>query len=336
MSTTALSFSAQQIDQSISGGYGFFIEPNGYTGDIKLNGAANLEGINSEYIGVNGILSVTGNQVTHGNITGHNYSSLARISCTGDAFMASLTGTTTVNDLRANRAYLTGITEISQIRGGFSSSGTFNNTGTVNIGGSLFVNGVQITGTSQINQDISITGDIGTILSNRGSLLVGTGQSGVAEFPTGANGAFLKVDTSNPYGIAYEAIELATGIDDGFLYERTIGASGVDLEIGESARFFVTTRGGKIKRIEGDGGLIGGATFEGDILKNGVSAGTFFFLGAEIYGATGEHIYGTQAFDISTTAGDVIEVSITENGFNGGDGYPAKGPLRLGLYFKPD
>jgi len=354
MSTTALSFSAQQIDQSISGGYGFFIEPNGYTGDIKLNGAANLKGINSEYIGVNGVLAVTGSQVTYGNITGHSYNSLARISCTGDAFVASLTGTTTANDLRVNRAYLTGITDLTQVRGGLRVSGDFNNSGSANISqnllvngninnsgttriaGSLFVKGVEITGNAQINQNVNISGDIGTLLSARGSLLVGTGQSGVAEFGTGTHGHFLKVDTGSSIGLSYSAINVETGVFDGYYHEKELGADNSDLSLGDEVRFFLASRAGKIKRIEADVGEQGTRVVEIELLSNGSVIDTLQVSNEVIYSGT-TYAYISKNTDLSVSTTNYISVRISDNG---GDlafsEEPAKGKLRVGIYFKPN
>jgi len=185
MPTSISPLTAENIIKANSGAYYLLHQDGGYTGKLNLTGPARIDNLNAGNAYVAGVLNVTGSQANFGNFTGFNFNHLARIVNTGDAYLRSVTGIATFNQIVA-----TGRTRIDQIWDGLNISGDLGlvgdarMTGAINITGSLFINGEQITR----NGSIAGTGDFETLFDNRGDILVGSGLNQYGLFTTG--GAF--------------------------------------------------------------------------------------------------------------------------------------------------
>lgn len=178
MPSYTLYLGGANVDKATSGAYNLLFEGGGYTGNLDLHGPARFDYISASGLGVQNNLNVTGNQVTFGNLTGYNYNHLARIVCTGDAYLKSVTGNL-------------------KIEGNVDLNNNLRVTGSTIITGSLYVNGVQITG---VGAGTSITGITDSVFTNRGDLIVGTGTSLYSIFNTGgaSSGFYLIYDPSQP------------------------------------------------------------------------------------------------------------------------------------------
>lgn len=204
MPTSISPLTAENIIKANSGAYYLLHQDGGYTGNLNLTGPARIDNLNAGNAYVAGVLNVTGSQANFGNLTGFNFNHLARIVNTGDAYLRSVTGVATFNQIVA-----TGRTKIDQIWDGLNISGDLGlvgdarMTGAVNITGTLFVNGQQITGVTQANQELVLTGSYASIYANKGDILIGTGNSGVSILPTGQNGYLMTVDTGSIYGYSF-------------------------------------------------------------------------------------------------------------------------------------
>lgn len=167
MPTYQSSQSSESIVQAISGARYLLFEGGGRTGDLDLHGSARFDYINSSGLAVQNTLNVTGNQANFGNFTGFNFNHLARIVCTGDAYINNITGNL-------------------KIGGNVDLNNNLRVTGQVNITGSLFVNGIQITGNGVGGSSTGfLTGNFASLYNNRGDLLVGTGVGLFDVFTTG-------------------------------------------------------------------------------------------------------------------------------------------------------
>lgn len=324
MSTRVLHLDSPKIDESTSGAYYLLFNNGGHTGNLVLDGTAYLNYINASGLAVQNNITVTGSQTTHGNITGFNFNSLANLSVTGNAYINNLTGTTRFNDVR--------ITGESIFLSDIGLSGNFNATGTTNITGSLYVNGIQITGVTSVveNTNVSITGDVGSILTGRGDILVGTGNSGYARFATGGavSGQALMFNPASvvPFRWGNAAVQPTTGE---FSYENTIENVGGVLETG-IYRLRSFKRAGTIKRWESE--WVGGATGFGAIdfmmLKNGSAAEVETTTS---FGSSSDaSLWASKVTSISVAAGDVVSFWI-----NGVGSPTAVGPLLVTTNFLP-
>ncbi len=279
--------------------------------------------INASGLAVQNGLVVTGSQTTHGNATFFSFNNSANLSVTGSAYINNLTGSTRFNDI-----HVTGDTVIS---GDIGHYGNFNSTGTTNITGSLYVNGVQITGVTSVieNTNISITGDVGSLLTGRGDILVGTGNSGYARFGTGGavSGQTLMFNPASvvPFRWGNSAVQPTTGE---FSYENTIANVGGVLETG-IYRLRSFKRGGTIKRWEAEwvGGATGFGAIEFMMFKNGSAAEVETTTSAADYDGS---LWASKVTSISVAAGDVVSLWI-----NGVGSPTAVGPLLVTTNFLP-
>lgn len=181
MPTQKLFLDSEKIDKALSGSYYLLFEGGGHTGSLDLKGSSRFDYVNAYGAAVQNSLNVTGNQVNFGNLTGYNYNHLARISCTGDAYINRITGNL-------------------KIGGNVDLNNNLRVTGQVNITGSLFVNGIQITGNGVGGSQTGfLTGNFASLYNNRGDILVGTGVGLFDIFTTGGatSGQHLIYDPSS-------------------------------------------------------------------------------------------------------------------------------------------
>jgi hypothetical protein len=145
MPTDRLFLGADSINKATSGSHYLLFEGGGYTGKMDLRGSARFDYVNSSGLAVQNNLFVTGSQIVHGNLTGFNFNSFARLSCTGDAYINNITGNL-------------------KIGGNVDLNNNLRVTGTCNISGSLILNGIPITGGGGTGSTIIISS--GTTINN--------------------------------------------------------------------------------------------------------------------------------------------------------------------------
>ena len=331
MSTRVLHLDSPKIDKATSGAYYLLFNNGGHTGNLVLDGSAYLNYINASGLAVQNNLTVTGSQTTHGNITGFNFNSLANLSVTGNAYINNLTGTTRFNDVR--------ITGESIFLSDIGLSGNFNATGVTNITGSLYVNGIQITGVTSVieNTNVSITGDVGQLLTGKGDVLVGTGNSGYARFATGGafSGAQLIFDPSQVIPFRWGTGSNASLAERApIVYERFFGTSGVGMTTGEH-HVAIITKAGSYLSLEGDICSRGDFDFRAQVLKNGVAVGND--MATQQPSSFENYYYGKSSpYPVSFARGDALGIRIMENGtFEGTGGNPATGQFRASIFFLP-
>lgn len=234
-----LNLSAAEVERAISGAHFFLVDSWGYTGKVNLQGDAYLNSANILNLGVENDLSVTGDSTVYGDLISFNNGNIANLNVTGNSFINNFTGQTNFNRVLATGSY----SEISQIRGGLKISGnlnvngnvsntglnyTFGNnfllgnfyqtgenhllgdsyqTGTARISGELYVNGIQITGgaVGGGGGSVNLTGDLFSAFTQKGQLIVGSGNGTGSFLGTGSNqsGYALVIDPSKPLGLEW-------------------------------------------------------------------------------------------------------------------------------------
>lgn len=212
---------ATEIDEAISGAYQLLRESNGYTGGFNLKSAGFATYLNTEGLGINGILGLTGSQIIEGELTGNSFNHLANLVVTGDAYIANITGITSTNDLNA-----TGETDITQLVNGINTSGDaiFNDhiygLGDIRHTGDLFTDGVfNLNGSANVTGDLSVTGNF---------TLNGSGISDfIAEIDVDSNIATGDVFSAFSAGIGQ--LIIGTGEGTGVILETGNAESGYKL-----------------------------------------------------------------------------------------------------------
>lgn len=224
-----------EIDEGISGAYEFFKGVGGHTGSFDLRGAGFASYLNTEGIGVNGSLNVTGSQQIEGNLTGYNFNHLANLSVTGLSSLSHVTGTS----LFAN-VDITGEADVNQFINGIDVSGDsqfynnvsidgeFRSTGDTLLEGNLYVNGnTRVTGELNIDGSFlingsgisdffdpgssTITGDPFSFFAEKlGQLIVGTGAGtgAILDTDSASSGWALVVNPNNSFGIEWQDLNL--------------------------------------------------------------------------------------------------------------------------------
>lgn len=349
MSTRVLHLDSPKIDKATSGAYYLLFNNGGHTGNLVLDGAAYVNYINASGLAVQNNLTVTGSQTTHGNATFFSFNNSANLSVTGSAYINNLTGSTRFNDI-----HVTGDTVIS---GDIGHYGNFNSTGTTNITGSLYVNGVQITGMTSVieNTNVFITGDIGSLITGRGDILVGTGNSGYARFHTGGaiSGQFILFDPSRnpplrwssgssssslgafPTGglVAYESTYTGDGIQ-GSYYTGGYPSDGGFLLSGFHKIKTIKSHG-RIRRCEVQYSPTGDAQdiiMLTDLYVNGVSVATSSANAV----ANDLSRYGSiTSLNQTVIPGDVVGLSIMQHSPTSPYHGEFKGPMEISLLFTP-
>lgn len=234
------------IERAVSGAHFYFDDAWGFTGDTILIGSAYFDAAQILDASIQNNASITGDLNVYGDVFSYFNNNLARINVTGGAFVESFTGTTNFNKLIATGDY----SEISHIRGGLKISGDlavaggisntgnqsllgnfyllgdqfqtgenhllgdYYQTGTSRISGALYVNGIQITGGAVGGgSSVDLTGDIFSVFSQKGQLLIGSGNGTGSLLSTGTSqsGYSLFINPTSPLGLEWRLPTTSVG-----------------------------------------------------------------------------------------------------------------------------
>ena len=275
-----------------------------FLSDIGLSGNFNATGTTS----ITGSLYVNGVQIT--GVTTITYNT--DISLTGDAG-AALTG-------RGDILVGTGNSGVSRFHTGGASSGQY-----------LIYDPSQAI---PFRWGTSLVKDLGTLLTGRGDMIVGTGNSGVVRFSTGGavSGQSLLFDPSQaiPFRWGTTGIGAGSNPTQMVIYEKLIGSSGASLNTGDNF-VAVAATDGLYKKLEADILGPGAEDFEIITTVNGDNVGGMAILNSLTY--------ETQTWGKSTSssvnvyAGQTLGLRIINNGTTGGGAYAATGQIRASVFF---